>query len=66
MKSKYKADVIHVVTEVVNGEDVKTRLPKEEAERLYRKMRAKGINADIHPEESAEIEPYVSGFEIEA
>jgi len=79
MKSKYEADEIHIVSEVVEGETVETRLSKEKAETLYRKLRAKGAKADIKPEtliedkvyESlvadgfAKEEPYISPFEVE-
>jgi len=78
-KSKYEADEIHIVSEIVDGRRVETRLPKEKAETLYRKLRGKGIKADIKPEtliedktyESlltdsfAKKEPYISPFEIE-
>ena len=37
----------HVVVEVVDGRVVETRLPKESAERLYRKLRASGADANI-------------------
>lgn len=50
MKSLYEADDIHIITETVDGEPIETRLPKEKAETLYRKMRAKGIDADIQKE----------------
>jgi hypothetical protein len=39
-----------VVVEVVDGRVVETRLPKESAERLYRKLRAAGADANIHKE----------------
>jgi len=78
-KSKYEADEIHIVSEVVDGETVETRLPKEKAETLYRKLRAKGAKADIQKEKLiedktyeslltygfAKEEPYISPFEVE-
>jgi len=50
MKNLYEADDIHIVSEVVDGRRVETRLPKEKAETLYRKLRAKGAKADIQKE----------------
>ncbi len=44
---------IHVVMEVVDGRVVETRLPKESAERLYRKLRAAGAEVDIRKEKDA-------------
>ena len=41
---------IHVVIEVVDGRVVETRLPKEQAERLYRKLRAVGAEVDMREE----------------
>lgn len=41
---------IHVVMEVIDGRVVETRLPKESAERLYRKLRAAGAEVDIREE----------------
>ena len=41
---------IHVVVEVIDGRVVETRLPKESAERLYRKLRASGADVDIFKE----------------
>jgi len=65
MKSLYEAQDIYIVSETVNGETVETRLPKEKAETLYRKLRAKGAKADIKPEVIKE-EPYIPAFEIES
>ena len=42
---------IWVVTECVDGEFVKTRKPKEEAEKLYRKVRSAGGCAYIKKED---------------
>jgi hypothetical protein len=42
-------DQYYEVVEYINGETSVTILLKEQAERLYRKIRAKGGNADIKP-----------------
>lgn len=42
---------IHVVMEVVDGRVIETRLPKESAERLYRKLRAAGTEVNIRDEQ---------------
>jgi len=46
----YESQKIHIVTEIVDGEPVETRLPKEKAETLYKKLRAKGADATIQKE----------------
>lgn len=67
MKSKYEADMIHIVTEIVDGKPVKTRLPKEKAETLFRKIRSKGGEVSIQKECLEKVEePYINGFEVEA
>jgi len=41
---------IHIVAEVVDGRIIKTRLPKEEAEALFRKIRSTGANVNLYKE----------------
>ena len=43
-----------IVAEIVDGKVVKTRLPKQEAETLFRKIRAAGGIADIHTDMSGQ------------
>jgi len=47
----YESQKIHIVTEIVDGEPIETRLPKEKAETLYKKLKAKGADATIQKEE---------------
>lgn len=51
MKSLYAADNIHIVAETVDGEPIETRLPKEKAETLFRKLRTAGAEVNIQKEE---------------
>jgi len=66
MKSKYEADEIHIVSEVADGETVETRLPREQAQTLYRKIRAVNPTAWIQKETLIVDEPFISPFEVEA
>lgn len=73
MKVEKKQEKICIVVEQVDGRAVETRLPKEQAQRLYRKLRAAGANANIFYEAQNEVEgtkwkemPYITGFEPEA
>ncbi len=50
MISLYEAQQIHIVIEQVNGQGFGTRLPKEKAETLYRKLRAAGAEVEIFKE----------------
>ena len=46
MKPKHLIKKV-VVTEIVDGQEIKTILPKNEGERLFRTLRNKGYEADI-------------------
>lgn len=43
---------IHIVIEVVDGRVVETRLPKEQAQRLFRKIRSAGGEATIREDKN--------------
>ena len=63
----YESLDIHIVSEVVDGRRVKTRLPKEKAQKLYRKIRTVNDTAWIRKEVLGKVEePYISAFEVEA
>lgn len=67
MKSLYEADQIHIVTETVKGKPVETRLPKEKAEALYRKLRTKGAEVNLQKECLEKVEKqHIPSFEVEA
>lgn len=63
-KSLYESQEIHIVSEVVDGETVETRLPKEKAQALFKKIRRVNDTATIIKE--ALEEPHISAFEMEA
>lgn len=62
----YESQKIHIVTETVDGKPVETRLPKEQAETLFRKIRKAGGTANVQKELLEQVEkPYIPAFEIE-
>ena len=62
-----KADDIYIVSEMVDGEKVETPLPREQAQKLFRKVRTVNDSAWIRKESLEQVEkPYISGFEVEA
>ncbi len=66
-KNMYDSKEIHIVSEVVDGRRVETRLPKEMAQRLFRKIRKVNNTAWIRKEVLEQVEkPYISAFEVEA
>ena len=50
MKSLCEAKEIHIVIEAIDGQVCKTRLPREQAETLYRKLRTAGAEVEIFKE----------------
>jgi len=46
----YEQQKIYIVVEKVNGQGFGTRLEKEQAETLYRKLRTAGAEVDIFKE----------------
>ena len=49
---------IHIVIETLNGSKSETRLPKEQAQRLFRKIRSVGGDATIKREEFKPVEQF--------
>ena len=52
MKNMQRPEKINVVTEYFKGGSISTELPKEEAERLFRKIRASGARADMRAKDA--------------
>ena len=66
-ESLYGLQEIHIVSEVVDGRKVATRLPKEKAQILFNKIKKVNDTASIKKEVLEEKKvPYISAFEVEA
>jgi len=65
-KSLYESQEMYIVSEIVDGRRVETRLPKEKAQTLFRKIGTVNDTAWIRKEVLEQTEePYISAFEIE-
>lgn len=65
--SSHEAHNFYIVSEVVDGRKAETRLPEEQARKLFKKIKKVNDTASIAKEVLEQVEkPYISGFQIES
>ena len=65
--SSHEAHNFYIVSEVVDGRKAETRLPEEQARKLFKKIKEVNDTASIAKEALEQVEkPFINGFEVEA